>query len=91
MYSLRRIEMTSTISALLLVCYPLNLISAVIFLTCELGIDGDKGDNTRDPKWLPLPLRLWFWVPFVVILALGAIGLEIALHFSKKNQGEFRV
>ncbi|KXN84108.1 hypothetical protein AN958_00433 [Leucoagaricus sp. SymC.cos] len=48
--------------------------------------DGNKV-NSVDPKWLPLPLRPWFWIPFVVLLVLGAIGLEVALHFSKKNQG----
>ncbi|KAJ7598615.1 hypothetical protein C8J56DRAFT_914511 [Mycena floridula] len=37
--------------------------------------------------WVPIPLRLWFWIPFVSILLLGAIGLEIAFHFSNKNQG----
>ncbi|KAF9444645.1 hypothetical protein P691DRAFT_836023 [Macrolepiota fuliginosa MF-IS2] len=46
-----------------------------------------KGGTPRDPKWLPLPLRPWFWIPLVVVLALGAIGLEVALHFSKTNQG----
>ncbi|KAF5346377.1 hypothetical protein D9756_011395 [Leucocoprinus leucothites] len=48
--------------------------------------EGREGGSV-DPKWLPLPLRLWFWLPLVVVLVLGAIGLEIALHFSKKNQG----
>ncbi|KAF4616356.1 hypothetical protein D9613_008619 [Agrocybe pediades] len=38
-------------------------------------------------KWLPWPLRAYFWIPLVVFLTLAAIGLEIALHFSKKNQG----
>lgn len=35
-----------------------------------------------------MPLRPWFWIPFVIILVLAAIGLEVALHFSNKNQGE---
>ncbi|KAJ3560319.1 hypothetical protein NP233_g10916 [Leucocoprinus birnbaumii] len=43
--------------------------------------------SSVDPKWLPWPLRPWFWGPLVVVLVLGAIGLEIALHFSNKNQG----
>ncbi|KAF8880015.1 hypothetical protein BD779DRAFT_1550009 [Infundibulicybe gibba] len=34
-----------------------------------------------------LDLKVWFWLPLVVILAGGAIALEVALHFSKKNQG----
>jgi hypothetical protein len=33
-------------------------------------------------------MQPWFWIPLVVILVLGAIGLETALHFSKVNQGE---
>ncbi len=60
-------------------------------MTSVLPVEEQEGGNSRDPKWLPLPLRFWFWVPFVVILALGAIGLEIALHFSKRNQGKHRV
>lgn len=41
-----------------------------------------------DVRWLPVPLRSWFWIPFVIVLVLAAIGLEVALHFSNKNQGE---
>jgi len=37
--------------------------------------------------WVPLPFRPYFWVPLVVFLVLAAIGLEIALYFSNKNQG----
>ncbi|KAF9459137.1 hypothetical protein BDZ94DRAFT_1060738 [Collybia nuda] len=37
--------------------------------------------------WVPWPLRPWFWIPFVLILTAAAIGLEVGLHFSKKNQG----
>ena len=37
--------------------------------------------------WTPVPLRIWFWVPLVVFMILLAIGLEIALHFSNKQQG----
>ncbi|KAJ3517527.1 hypothetical protein NLJ89_g444 [Agrocybe chaxingu] len=37
--------------------------------------------------WVPHPLRPWFWIPFVLFLLAGAIGLEVALHFSNKNQG----
>jgi hypothetical protein len=62
----------------------------LLWFSCILictWLDEDK-DGPGDPKWLPLPLRLWFWLPFVVILALGAIALEVALHFSNKNQGE---
>ncbi|KAF7761476.1 hypothetical protein Agabi119p4_9468 [Agaricus bisporus var. burnettii] len=46
-----------------------------------------NGEEEAEPKWLPLPLRVYFWVPFVVALALGAIGLEVALHFSHTRQG----
>lgn len=45
-------------------------------------------EGSVDLKWLPVPLRMWFWIPFVVVLVLAAIGLEVALHFSNKNQGE---
>lgn len=54
----------------------------------KMVVAEEKGGNSSDLKWLPLPLRPWFWVPFVVVLALGAIGLEVALHFSHRNQGE---
>lgn len=52
------------------------------------GVEDEKEQREREPEWLPLPLRFWFWFPLVVILVLGAIGLEVALHFSKRNQGE---
>lgn len=48
-----------------------------------------NGEEEAEPKWLPLPLRVYFWVPFVIALALGAIGLEVALHFSHTRQGAF--
>jgi len=48
----------------------------------------DKEGHPIDVRWLPVPLRPWFWIPFVIILVLAAIGLEVALHFSNKNQGE---
>ncbi|KAH0581767.1 hypothetical protein J132_10903 [Termitomyces sp. J132] len=41
----------------------------------------------KDPDWVPWPLRPYFWIPFVIILVVGAVGLEVALHFSNKNQG----
>lgn len=28
-----------------------------------------------------------FWVPFVLFLLLGAVGLEVALSLTKKNNG----
>ena len=37
--------------------------------------------------WVPLPLRPWFWIPLVVIMACGGIAFEVALHFSQKKQG----
>ncbi|KII91113.1 hypothetical protein PLICRDRAFT_155954 [Plicaturopsis crispa FD-325 SS-3] len=37
--------------------------------------------------WVPVPLRTWFWVTLVVFMVGGAIALEVALHFSNKNQG----
>lgn len=40
-----------------------------------------------DSQWIPLPLRTWFWVTYVCVLVAGAIALEVALHFSHKNNG----
>ncbi|KAF8656532.1 hypothetical protein AX16_002496 [Volvariella volvacea WC 439] len=37
--------------------------------------------------WVPYPLRTWFWATLVIVLAGGAIGLEVALHYSKRNLG----
>jgi hypothetical protein len=53
--------------------------------------EGGRDDREEDvgSKWLPLPLRLYFWLPLVIILALGAVGLEIALHYSHVKQGVF--
>lgn len=39
--------------------------------------------------WVPPPLRGWYAISLVVILFLLAIALEIALHFTKKNNGEW--
>ncbi|KAF9041203.1 hypothetical protein BJ165DRAFT_1529953 [Panaeolus papilionaceus] len=42
----------------------------------------------REAKtWIPLPLRPYFWIPFVVLLIGLAIGLEVALVFSNRKQG----
>ncbi|KDQ22240.1 hypothetical protein PLEOSDRAFT_1086950 [Pleurotus ostreatus PC15] len=51
--------------------------------------DSDDVDmkSDRSDTWVPLPLRTWFWLSLVVFLAGGAIALEVALHFSNKNQG----
>ncbi|KAI0305146.1 hypothetical protein B0F90DRAFT_1701694 [Multifurca ochricompacta] len=38
-------------------------------------------------QWIPIPLRTWFWVSYVLVLVAGAIALEVALHFSHKNHG----
>jgi hypothetical protein len=37
--------------------------------------------------WVPVPLRVEFWIPLVVVMILLAIGLEIALHYSNQNSG----
>ena len=44
--------------------------------------------NRRSKTWTALPLRPYFWIPLVVILVGAAAGLEIALYFSNKHQGE---
>jgi hypothetical protein len=38
--------------------------------------------------WVPLPLRAWFWIPLVAFMVLTAVGLEIALAYSRKNDGK---
>ncbi|KAJ3863770.1 hypothetical protein EV359DRAFT_42489 [Lentinula novae-zelandiae] len=49
-------------------------------------VESDMDLEEKD-SWVPYPLRPWFWIPFFVLLVLLAIGLEIALHFSNKNNG----
>ncbi|KAG6888940.1 hypothetical protein C0995_004795 [Termitomyces sp. Mi166 len=49
--------------------------------------DSPPLNKDKDNGWVPWPLRPYFWIPFVAILAAGAVGLEVALHFSNKNQG----
>ncbi|KAF5380067.1 hypothetical protein D9615_006118 [Tricholomella constricta] len=49
--------------------------------------DSPQDDTRQEKGWIPWPLRPYFWIPFVVILVAGAVGLEVALHFSNKNQG----
>ncbi|KAF9442920.1 hypothetical protein P691DRAFT_844735 [Macrolepiota fuliginosa MF-IS2] len=55
--------------------------------TLNTNVEEHNGGNSRDPVWLPLPLRPWFWIPFIFILVLGAVGLEFALHFNKQSNG----
>jgi len=47
----------------------------------------DSKDSRITRGWTPLPLQTYFWVPLVTFMALLAIGLEIALHFSNKQKG----
>ena len=42
---------------------------------------------SNDSQWVPTPLRTWFWVSYVCVLVAGAIALEVALHFSNKDDG----
>ncbi|KAG7092022.1 hypothetical protein E1B28_008404 [Marasmius oreades] len=44
-------------------------------------------DSTTANVWTPLPLRPIFYIPYIVLLVLLAVGLEIAFHFSQKNTG----
>jgi hypothetical protein len=50
-----------------------------------------EGRNTNAEKfaqgWVPLPLRAWFWIPFMAFMILTAIGLEIALFYSNQLTG----
>ncbi|KAJ7276167.1 hypothetical protein B0H12DRAFT_1083885 [Mycena haematopus] len=44
-------------------------------------------DEDLPRGWVPTPLRGWYAISLVVFLILVAIALEIALHFTKKNNG----
>ncbi|KAF8189611.1 hypothetical protein K438DRAFT_1832886 [Mycena galopus ATCC 62051] len=45
-------------------------------------------DDEETPRgWVPTPLRGWYAITLVAFLLLVAIALEIALHFTKKNNG----
>jgi hypothetical protein len=44
-------------------------------------------DEETPRGWVPTPLRGWYAIALVVFLLLVAIALEIALHFTKKNNG----
>ncbi|GJE89763.1 DUF3433 domain-containing protein [Phanerochaete sordida] len=35
----------------------------------------------------PVPLRPWAWVPVVLAMAIGGVGLEVALHFNERSRG----
>ena len=48
-------------------------------------------DHKPVGAWTPVPLRLWFWIPLVTFMILLAIGLEIAFHISRVQQGLFSV
>ncbi|KAL1744270.1 hypothetical protein HDZ31DRAFT_17262, partial [Schizophyllum fasciatum] len=37
--------------------------------------------------WVPVPLRPWFWFSLVILLVALAIGLEVALRYTKRAQG----
>jgi hypothetical protein len=60
---------------------------SVCSVTARLVVQSDKVAR----GWTPVPLRLWFWIPLVTFMILLALGLEIALHFSNKQQGRFSV
>jgi hypothetical protein len=38
--------------------------------------------------WLPLPFKTWFWIPFMILMVAGAVGLEVALHLTKQHRGK---
>ncbi|KAF7352992.1 Non-specific serine/threonine protein kinase [Mycena venus] len=44
-------------------------------------------DEDLPRGWVPPPLRGWYAIAFVVVLFLLAIALELALHFTEKNNG----
>jgi hypothetical protein len=49
--------------------------------------DPQAADQTGSKSWMLMPLKIWFWVPMVVIFALLAVALEITLHYSQKHHG----
>lgn len=66
--------------------------SADAFRRSGADVRGFSSENDIPPTavvrpWVPLPLRMWFWIPLVSLMAAGGIAFEVALHFSEKNQG----
>jgi hypothetical protein len=41
-------------------------------------------------RWVPFPLRPWFWIPFLLSLVGTALALEVALHFTNENLGMYQ-
>lgn len=69
-------------------CVPYVIVKRTKSEASIVGTQPEDTTRKNDPShWVPLPLRVWFWVPLVILLVLGGIGLELALHFSKKNNG----
>lgn len=60
--------------------YCCNGITKSDFPGIDVREHGAKG-------WVPVPLRSWFWIPFITLMVLLAMGLELALYFTNKNQG----
>ncbi|KAJ6629223.1 hypothetical protein B0H10DRAFT_1988625 [Mycena sp. CBHHK59/15] len=46
-----------------------------------------EDDPIERNGWVPPPLRTWYWVSLVSLLVALAVALEVALHFTNKNQG----
>lgn len=71
----------NNIEGLTLSCYCFDICTKSAFL----------GSNANAEKiadgWIPLPLRIWFWIPLVAFMVLTAIGLEVALYYSNKFDG----
>jgi hypothetical protein len=61
--------------------YRCNGIAKSGFPGIDVREHGAKG-------WVPVPLRSWFWIPLVTFMVLLAMGLELALYFSNKNEGD---
>lgn len=60
--------------------YCCNGITKSDFPGIDVREHGAKG-------WVPVPLRSWFWIPFITLIVLLAMGLELALYFTNKNEG----
>ncbi|KDQ58771.1 hypothetical protein JAAARDRAFT_34626 [Jaapia argillacea MUCL 33604] len=51
------------------------------------GIAAPRPQLPNRKGWTPVPLRTWFWIAYVTVTILVAVGLEVLLYYSNKNQG----
>ncbi|KAH8097012.1 hypothetical protein BXZ70DRAFT_895244 [Cristinia sonorae] len=57
-------------------------------LPCQVAhLSLNTGSDVAVEAWTPIPLRLWFWIPLVLIMALGAVAFELVLYTNKRTLG----